>query len=494
MKPRPEPASDRPPGRGPADPIRARMLHGLCCHRFVLDLLPAKERDAAAASVDTSADDQLDPSRYLGWRTMAALQTGGSRSSTPAKPRGGRFVLLDHTLAPFGGESGPLSAGLARASLGWLADFDLDAVVVDPDIETSRPSVAMGCVGLRHAWLHDPVLGPASVIADLAAAWFCGFIKHDKTPASSHADSDPERFETARHAVRLGAMWRTLLDLAPDQTAADEAAAIAATSDLNACQRMLARAVQDADRLPSLNAADLLRVIAASLDLADNPPPSGRAGHPLIAIEGVDGAGKSTLARVLAEAFAPRPLITGPHWWLDPESCVVLTRTRYHAIDCDPERFACAHVRDKEFFFRHVLAPQLALSPVICDRWIASACVYAHVLHGVPIDALVSAFERSGACVPDLCVLVRCPPKEAASRLAARTGVEPSQAWDHPQIQARLQASFETLLARPGPWGKRVVIVENSGSKADLAHRVRTLVEPGSRSCEEGGNPARKNT
>lgn len=497
MKPRPESGSDRsfgPPAHEAADPFGTRLLHGLCCHRYVLDLLPAKEREAVAAGVDTSADDPLDLSRLLGWRTMTARQPGCSPSSTIAKPGGGRFALLGHTLAPFGGVSDQLSAGLACASLGWLADFDLDAVLVSPDARTPPPPVAMGCVALPHAWLHDPLLGPASVIADLAAAWFDGFINHDKTPASDHSDPDADRLERARFAVHSGAMWRTLLELAGEPAAAHEAAATAGISGQNPSQRILTRAVQDADRLPSLNAADLLRTVAASFNLPGIPPPSDPPQHPFIAVEGVDGVGKTTIARMLAEALNPGPLITGPHWWVDPESCLVLTRTRYHAIDCDPDRLAGAHIRDKHLFSQGILTPQLASIPVICDRWVASACVYAHVLHGVPIEAIASAFERPGVRVPDLCILVKCDAGQAASRLAARAGVEPSQVWDHPQIQARLQASFETLLTRPGPWGRRVLVIENSGSKADLAHRVRTVLASACRHLEDGGNFVSKKT
>lgn len=146
-----------------------------------------------------------------------------------------------------------------------------------------------------------------------------------------------------------------------------------------------------------------------------------------IAFEGGEGAGKSTQARMLAEALRARGM------------AVLLTREpggtpgaeAIRALLLDPPGQGWG-ARAEALLFAAARADHVAraIRPaleagqwVVCDRFLDSSRAYQGGGGGVP-DADLREMHRigSGGLLPDLTLLLEVPDNEAATRLARRDG------------------------------------------------------------------------
>ena len=192
-----------------------------------------------------------------------------------------------------------------------------------------------------------------------------------------------------------------------------------------------------------------------------------------IALEGGEGAGKSTQARLAAEALAARGFD------------VVLTREpggtegaeALRALLLDPARewgaraeallFAAARADHVERLIRPALA---AGRWVICDRFLDSSRAYQGGAGGLQ-DADLLALHRIGSegLLPDLTVLLDLPEEIAAARARGRDGgaddriAGKGEAYHH-----RVAGGFDAL-ARAEP--HRFMRVSGAG-EADVVHRA----------------------
>ncbi len=196
----------------------------------------------------------------------------------------------------------------------------------------------------------------------------------------------------------------------------------------------------------------------------------GRRGR-LITVEGIDGSGKSTQARMLAERLearghhvvrtrepggAPgaeeirRLLLSGPELW-SPETEILL--------------FTAARRDHAE----RTLWPALeAGSLVISDRYVDSTRAYQG---GDPARrALIDRLHREAVGLdPDLTLLFDLAPDVAARRRAGRGGAEDRFERRGAAFQATLQARFRALAAaEPG----RIRTVDASGAAEAAAARA----------------------
>ncbi|MCL1529745.1 dTMP kinase [Xanthomonas nasturtii] len=143
-----------------------------------------------------------------------------------------------------------------------------------------------------------------------------------------------------------------------------------------------------------------------------------KPGGLLIAIEGIDGAGKTTLARSLAsalEAAGARVVLSkeptnGP-WGTQLRQSAATGRLRAHEE-------AELLIRDRHEHVDTLIAPALARGDiVILDRYFPSMVAYQGAA-GLPLDELL---ERNAfAPRPDVLLLLDLPPPTGLARIRAR--------------------------------------------------------------------------
>ena len=145
-----------------------------------------------------------------------------------------------------------------------------------------------------------------------------------------------------------------------------------------------------------------------------------------ITVEGIDGCGKSTQARLLVEDLerAGYDVLA----LREPGGVAISEKIRALLLDpanaemsatCDLLLYEAARAQ----LVHEVVAPALAEGRVVvCDRFYDSTTAYQGYAGGVPLDAVMQANELAvGTCAPDLTLVFDIDPALAAERTASRT-------------------------------------------------------------------------
>lgn len=150
-------------------------------------------------------------------------------------------------------------------------------------------------------------------------------------------------------------------------------------------------------------------------------PDSLRSGR-LIVMEGIDGAGKTTQAKLLAAALEKaggRAVFTA-----EPTHGPAGRRIRDATVRLDPLPEAALFTQDRREHVAQVIMPALRSGVyVVCDRYVHSSVAYQGA-RGVDVDALVRE-NLSFAPAPDLVILLTIPVDLALSRISTRTSSGP---------------------------------------------------------------------
>lgn len=148
--------------------------------------------------------------------------------------------------------------------------------------------------------------------------------------------------------------------------------------------------------------------------MALHPIPGGL----LIAIEGIDGAGKTTLARTLSDELTrngatvslSKEPTTGP-WGMKMRNSAAEGRLT-------PDEELDLLIKDRKQHVEELIGPALARGEVvILDRYFPSNVAYQGAA-GLPVDNVMEA--NAFAPRPDLLLLLDLPPAVGLSRIRAR--------------------------------------------------------------------------
>jgi dTMP kinase len=195
-----------------------------------------------------------------------------------------------------------------------------------------------------------------------------------------------------------------------------------------------------------------------------------------ITLEGGEGSGKSTQARLLADAIGSRGhevvltrepggtpgaeairslLVTGEtDRWTPWSEALLMTAAR---VD---------HVQ-------RVIRPALERGAmVICDRYIDSTRAYQGAGHGLPDDVLTRLHDDAVGLWPDLTLVFQLDEAEGLARAAARGGEARFEAFGG-AFHARINRFFAEL---PAADPARCRAIDASGSVADVAARIMAVL------------------
>lgn len=196
-----------------------------------------------------------------------------------------------------------------------------------------------------------------------------------------------------------------------------------------------------------------------------------------LSFEGIDGSGKSTQARLLADTLRA-----------DGQD-VVLTREpggspgaeeiRRLVLEGDPARWspeteALLFTAARRDHLERTIRPALARGAfVVCDRFADSTRVYQGVTRG-DLRALVDGLHALAIGVePDLTFLIDIDPDLGLSRARARAGAEQRFEDMGLDMQRRMRAAFLDLAAAQP---LRFRVIDGAGDPAAVASRVRAAL------------------
>ena len=204
-----------------------------------------------------------------------------------------------------------------------------------------------------------------------------------------------------------------------------------------------------------------------------------RTSGRFIAFEGGEGAGKSTQARLLADALRARGLT------------VIVTRepggtARAEAIRSlllappgegwPPQAEALLFAAARADHVAHLIRPALARGGwVICDRFVDSSRAYQGGAGGLG-DTAITALHAFGSdgLRPDLVILLEGDEAALAGRLAAR-GAETDAIEGRPTEYHRAVATAFRALAAADPQG--FARIEALGTPADVHARILAALD-----------------
>jgi dTMP kinase len=189
-----------------------------------------------------------------------------------------------------------------------------------------------------------------------------------------------------------------------------------------------------------------------------------------VTFEGVDGSGKSTQARLLAD-------------WLRSEGReVVLTREPggtavgeqirellLHGKGMAPWAEAALFAAARAQLVDEVIRPALARgADVVSDRYLDSSLAYQGVARGLGIERVLELnLLATSGLLPDRTFLLVLPPEDAA----ARRGDQPDRIEQEGSAFAEDVDRAYREIARV--FAKRVAVVDGGGNPEDIAETVR---------------------
>lgn len=198
--------------------------------------------------------------------------------------------------------------------------------------------------------------------------------------------------------------------------------------------------------------------------------PLARRRGRLIAFEGLDGVGKTTQARLLAENLArlglPVVLTREPTAGVFGQAIRRLSQQGRRALT--PAEELALFLADRREHVAQVIRPALAAGQiVITDRYYFSSMAYQGALGLDPGD--IEAQHATFAPPPDLVILLELPAAERLTRLHQRD--KKIDAFEEQDYLAKVAVIFDRLQA------PNLIRVDGCGTVAAVQARILTQVQ-----------------
>ncbi len=185
-----------------------------------------------------------------------------------------------------------------------------------------------------------------------------------------------------------------------------------------------------------------------------------------ISLEGIDGSGKSTQAKLLAEALGPETLLIR-----EPGGTEAAERIRAlladPAVELDPFAELLLFLAARADLTARVIRPALEQGrDVVADRFADSSVAYQGAARGLGVGETISLTDNaSDGLWPDLTILLRVDPETGLGRADGSDRFESEGL----ELQRAVATAYEEIAKIASD---RVVVVDGAGSVEEVHDRV----------------------
>lgn len=194
---------------------------------------------------------------------------------------------------------------------------------------------------------------------------------------------------------------------------------------------------------------------------------------PFVTLEGIEGCGKSTQARLLAEALGPEAVLTRePGGTALGHSVRELLLHRPGRVE--PAAEVLLYFADRAQHVAEVIRPALAAGlTVVCDRYVDSSYAYQGYGRGLPLELLQAAWRlATGGLTPDVTVFIDVPVELGLARIGQRGALDRLEG-EARAFHERVRAGYLALAAaEPGRW----LSVDGTAPERPLAEQLQAAV------------------
>ena len=189
-----------------------------------------------------------------------------------------------------------------------------------------------------------------------------------------------------------------------------------------------------------------------------------------ISLEGIDGSGKSTQAKLLAEALGPETLLIR-----EPGGTDAAERIRElladPSLELDPFAELLLFLAARADLTARVIRPALeAGRDVVADRFADSSVAYQGAARGLGVGEVISLTDNaSDGLWPDLTVLLRLDPETGLGRAEGEDRFESEGL----ELQRAVAEAYEEIAKIASD---RVVVVDAAGGVEEVHGRVLEAV------------------
>jgi dTMP kinase len=190
-----------------------------------------------------------------------------------------------------------------------------------------------------------------------------------------------------------------------------------------------------------------------------------------VSLEGIDGSGKSTQARLLAEALGPQTVSIR-----EPGGTDAAERIRElladPAVELEPLAELMLFCAARADLTQRVIRPALeAGREVVSDRFSDSSVAYQGVARGLGVGEAISLCDAAtDGLWPDLTLLLRVDPEVGLGRAAGEDRFEAQGL----ELQRAVAGAYEEIAQIASD---RVVVIDASGSVDEVHERVMAAVQ-----------------
>lgn len=189
-----------------------------------------------------------------------------------------------------------------------------------------------------------------------------------------------------------------------------------------------------------------------------------------VSLEGIDGSGKSTQAKLLAEALGPETLLIR-----EPGGTEAAERIRGLLADpelaLDPLAELLLFLAARADLTARVIRPAIeAGTDIVSDRFADSSVAYQGAARGLGVGETISLTDAATEGLwPDLTVLLRVDPEVGLGRAAGDDRFESEGI----ELQRAVAEAYEEIAKIASD---RVVVVDGSGTVEEVHQRVLAAI------------------